>query len=91
MFTAYALYNQMKDKIYIGQAKDLEIRLARHNKKLPNKKSSFTAKNDGEWIVVHQERFLTRQEVLKREKQLKTAQGRKFIWNKIKLRANAPP
>ena len=83
MFCTYALYNEARDKIYIGHTADLDIRLKRHNKQLPTNSKSFTSKNDGEWILVHKEEFASRQEAMIREKQLKSAKGREFIRNKI--------
>ena len=83
MFYTYALYNNIRNKVYIGQSEDLEKRLRRHNGQLPNKRTSFTAKNKGEWFLIHKEQFATRKEAIQREKQLKTQRGREFIWNII--------
>ncbi|HPL95771.1 MAG TPA: GIY-YIG nuclease family protein [bacterium] len=83
MFFAYAIYNQIRDKIYIGYTSDLEKRLKRHNSELPNKKTSFTRLNSGYWQLIHKEGSPTRQEAILREKKLKTFQGRKFIRNII--------
>lgn len=84
MFWTYALYNKIRDKIYIGQTEHLEIRLKRHNGELLNNKRSYTSINDGEWILIHKEGFATRREAMVREKQLKTQKGREYIWNLIK-------
>jgi putative endonuclease len=35
------------------------------------------------WILVHSESFDTKLEAIKREKQLKTAKGRAFVWQII--------
>ena len=35
------------------------------------------------WEIVHTEAYATKAEAVKREKQLKTARERTFIWNKI--------
>jgi putative endonuclease len=35
------------------------------------------------WVIVHQEFFDSKSEALKREKQLKSATGREFIWKNI--------
>ena len=85
MFFAYAIKNE-NDKIYIGQTCDLENRIKRHNGILKNKSKSFTSKNKGTWKVVYKEEFNTRKEAMKREKQLKSYQGRKFIRNIIENR-----
>lgn len=83
MFYTYALYNKTRNKIYVGQTENLEKRLKRHNGELLNKSGSFTARNDGGWILIHKEQFATRQEALQREKQLKSQKGREFIWSII--------
>ncbi len=82
MYTVYAIYNGQK--IYIGHTSNLEKRIERHNGSLPNKKSSFTSKNKGCWVVIYKEALETRKEAMRREKQLKSYQGRLFIKNIIK-------
>ncbi len=79
----YAIYNPVKDKIYIGHTQDLDQRIKRHNNLLPNKSKSYTSKNKGIWVLVHLELFNTRKEAIIREKQLKSSRGRKFIREKI--------
>jgi len=82
-YTTYVIYNQYSAKIYIGQTADLSKRLARHNGLLPTKGTSYTHKNSGFWGVVYTEKFKTREEAVKREKELKSYQGRVFIKNLI--------
>ena len=84
MFYAYALYNQIRDKIYIGHTANLELRLKRHNGLLLNNKKSFTSKNSGLWQLIRKEEFTTRQEAMRREKELKSYRGREFIRRLIK-------
>ena len=79
MFYTYVIYNQFRDKIYIGHTAKLEERLKRHNGILKNKKKSFTSKNSGNWELVYQESFLTRLEAMRREKELKSFRGREFV------------
>jgi len=78
VYITYAVQNN-KNKIYIGQTNNLEKRLKRHNKKLSNKKTSFTSINKGNWRVAYQEIFKTRIDAIHREKELKSYQGRKFL------------
>jgi len=87
-FFTYAIYNESRGKIYIGHTENLESRLKRHNRELPNKLKSYTNKNNGFWRLVHKESFSTRKEATKREKELKSSRGRSFIKNIIK---NARP
>lgn len=81
MFTVYALYNKRHNKIYIGQTIDLEDRIRLHKEKFF--KNSFTSRFDGDWVLIYKEFFNTRTEALKREKQLKSYQGREFIRKQI--------
>ena len=83
-FYVYASENKIREKIYIGYTVDLDSRIKRHNGILKNKKKSFTSKNSGLWELVYSEIFKTRQEAMKREKELKSFRGREFIRNIIK-------
>lgn len=76
MYTAYVIYNKIAQKLHIGQTIDLEARLEQHNAKAFR---GYTARFDGKWVLIYSEEFATRQEVLVREKQLKSFQGRQFI------------
>ncbi|MEI6288596.1 MAG: GIY-YIG nuclease family protein [bacterium] len=77
-YSVYAL-NNGNSKIYIGYTSDLEKRIKRHNQELPNKKTSFTSKNGGHWLLFYKEEFDIKEEAIKREKELKSYQGRKFL------------
>lgn len=48
-----------------------------------NTKHRYTKKYDGEWKLIYKKEFISRIEALKREKQLKSYQGREFIKKKI--------
>ena len=78
MFWAYVIKSDL-NKIYIGHTSNLENRIKRHNGLLPVKKSSYTYKNGSNWRIIHKEEFDTRDEAIKREKELKSFKGRKFI------------
>ncbi|EKE15706.1 MAG: Excinuclease ABC, C subunit [uncultured bacterium] len=83
MFFIYVIKNEQSGKIYIGQTNDIEKRLQRHNGILKSKNTSYTYKNKGEWKVVYTEEFKSRSEAIKREKELKSYQGREFLRSKI--------
>ena len=51
---------------------------------MPSKIKSFTSKNSGEWILIYNEEFDTREEAIRGEKELKSFRGREFIRNLIK-------
>ena len=83
MYIVYAIYNKMANKIYIGQTVDIEKRIEEHN--THTIKKSYTARYDGEWILIYKELCDTRTGALKRERQLKSFQGRTFIKKYIPL------
>ena len=77
MFTTYVLYSEKYDKIYIGYTSNLQQRLLSHNE-LATK--GWTIKFRP-WQLIYKEKFETKSEAMKREKQLKSYQGRTFIRN----------
>ena len=79
MFGVYVLYSPTFDKIYIGQSSQVTIRLHFHNHG-PGK--GWTARYRP-WELVHVEEFATRSEAITREKQLKSARGRRWIWEEL--------
>ena len=81
MYFVYALYNKQFDNIYIGQTENLAERLRQHNEKMF--KNSFTARFEGEWILIYNEQTENRQKALVREKQLKSFRGREFVRKNI--------
>lgn len=80
MYFVYVLFSPNYNKIYIGYTSNLEQRFLSHNEL---GKKGWTIKFRP-WTIVHSEKFETKSEAMKREKQLKTAKGREFIWNLIK-------
>jgi putative endonuclease len=88
MYYAYVIKSQFSGKIYIGQTSNLGKRLQRHNKIINNKKTSYTYKDKGPWVLIYKEVFLSRKDAIEREKQLKTAQGRKFIKEYIRTHSS---
>lgn len=84
MFHVYVIYNRIRNKIYIGHTDNIDNRIQRHNGILKNKAKSFTSKNNGFWKLIYKESFKTRKEAIKREKELKSYQGRKFFRSLIK-------
>jgi len=81
MFTVYALYSSSHNKIYIGFSSDVARRLISHNH--PNNKG-WTAKFKP-WVIIFSENFDSKSDAMIREKELKSYQGRQFIWNQVKL------
>jgi len=79
MFTVYVLYNGTFGKIYIGYTSNLEQRVKSHNE-LATK--GWTIKFRP-WQVIHTEIFESKQDAMRREKELKSAKGREWVWQKI--------
>lgn len=73
MYYVYVLKNKF-GWTYVGQTNNIEDRLRRHNSGLVKSTKSRIPLN-----IVHQETFETRTESMKREKSLKSGQGREWI------------
>ena len=84
-FIVYALGSN-SGKICIGSTNDLDKRLKRHNWLLRNKETSYTSIQGGLWELIYKEEYATRKEAMNREKQLKSAKGRKFIRSELNRR-----
>jgi len=67
MFIVYILKSRLFGRFYIGHTKNLIKRLNQHNK---NKVRS--TKNKGPWEIVYTEKFKTKSEAYRREKQIKS-------------------
>jgi len=73
-YFVYIIYSLSKDRYYVGQTQDLEKRLADHH----SSRSKFT-KQTKDWVLVYFEEFVTRSEAVKRELEIKSKKGRKYI------------
>ena len=80
MYFVYALYSSKFDKIYIGYSENPEKRLQSHN----DDRNKGWTRNFQPWQIVYTEECTTKTAALKREKQLKTAAGRRIVWELIK-------
>jgi putative endonuclease len=71
-YTVYIIYSVSLDRYYIGYTGDpIEIRLRKHNAG----HRGFTGGN-ADWAVKYSETFLTKEEAMKREKQIKAWKSR---------------
>jgi len=77
--TVYILHSEKYDKIYIGRTTNLTKRFKSHNE-LGTK--GWTIKFRP-WKIVYTEEFATKTEAMKREKQLKSAAARRWIWEEL--------
>ena len=78
LYKIYALYSRKIDRVYIGQTQDLDKRLQEHLEGV----SIYTKRTD-DWVLIYTEEHQTRGGAMKREKQLKSARGRKFLRDHI--------
>ncbi|MCF8238774.1 MAG: GIY-YIG nuclease family protein [Saprospiraceae bacterium] len=78
-FVVYVMHSMHHGKIYIGQTSQLIARFHSHNE-LSRKGWSIRYRP---WVVIHVEFFESRTEALRREKELKSARGRKYIREEI--------
>ena len=80
MFTVYILKSLKNNKRYVGYtSKDSFQRLAEHNRGC----NKWT-KHNGPFTIVYTEGYDDKQNAIKREKFLKSGQGRKFLDEKLK-------
>ena len=76
-FYVYVLVNP-SDEVYVGQTSNVEARLAQHND--PECTSTLhTKRHHGPWRLLYHEQCSTRAAAMKRERQLKSGGGRRFI------------
>jgi putative endonuclease len=73
-FYLYILQSQSTSRFYVGQAQDLDERVAYHNANY-----SKSLKNRGPWQLVYREEYATRGEAVRRERQIKSWKDRAMI------------
>ena len=76
MFYTYVLKSEKDGVRYVGSGRNVSERLSRHNKG----DCRFT-KGHRPWQLIYTESFNTRSEAVRRERFLKSGQGRKFLDN----------
>ena len=74
-FHIYVLYSEAYDEIYVGYTADLAARILSHNQLA---KKGYTTKFRP-WRLFYTESFESKESALRREKELKSARGRKFV------------
>ena len=79
MFTVYVLYSQSYKKIYIGYTTALEERFKSHNELA----TKGWTKKFRPWEIIHKEIFENKANAMRREKELKSAKGREWIWQLV--------
>jgi putative endonuclease len=74
MFHVYVLRSETTGRHYVGYTSDLTQRLGQHNHGITK-----STKDRGPWRMLHDEDFNTRPEAVRRERFLKTGQGREEL------------
>jgi len=88
-FFVYILRSESTGKTYVGQTDNLSRRIAEHND--PSfRLTLYTKRNPGPWRLVYSEEYGTRTESMRREKWLKSGQGREWIRAELKEKDRAP-
>jgi putative endonuclease len=81
-FFIYILESETTGGIYIGHTSDLERRLEEHNNPQMGK-NRYTRKQKGPWRLIYSEEKKSRSEAMRRERFLKSGQGREWIYKDI--------
>ena len=76
-FFVHVLRSQSTGKRYVGQTCALSRRLVERNSKESAKR--YTFRNKGPWQLVHSECYATSSGAMRREKWLKSGQGRQWL------------
>jgi putative endonuclease len=79
MFYIYCLESIKNGELYFGFTKNLKNRLKEHNQKL-----NFSTKRYAPWKLIYYEASINENDARRREKYLKTSQGRRMM--KIRLK-----
>jgi putative endonuclease len=74
MYFVYILRGDSSGRHYTGHTADLVQRVGQHNDKITK-----STKNRGPWKLVHHEEFSTHKEAMRRERFLKSGQGREEV------------
>ena len=74
MYFVFVLQSEATGRHYVGHTSDLTQRLSQHNNGITK-----STKNRGPWDLVHSEEYPTKAEAMRRERYLKTGQGREEL------------
>ena len=79
MYYVYVIESIKYNEIYIGYSSDLKNRIEQHN----NKASIYTKKY-APWKLIYYEACINKKDATRREKYLKTSQGRRLMKRRLK-------
>ena len=80
----YVLRNEESGALYTGHTSDLDKRLARHNDKSRITKR-YSKKYEGNWVILYSEEYETRSEAVRRERFLKSGNGRRWMKGNVDI------
>lgn len=79
MFYVYALKSEINQEIYIGFTSDLRNRFKKHNQGLNKSTKPYLP-----WKLIYYEACINKIDAKRREKYLKTSQGRRLLKRRLK-------
>ena len=79
MYYTYVLQSEKDTKFYVGYTKNFKLRFEQHNKGLVE-----STKSRRPLSLIYYEACLNQQDATKREKYLKSYNGRMFLQNRLK-------
>ena len=79
MYYTYVLQSEKDSEFYIGFTKDLKLRFEQHNKG-----QVASTENRRPMKIIYYESCLNQEDATKREKYLKTYNGKRFLHNRLK-------
>jgi len=85
MFTVYVLRSKSTGKLYIGQSNSMERRLLEHQQG-----TARYTRGRGPWELMFTESYGNRAEAMRRERFLKSGQGREWLKGNLRSRAGPP-
>ncbi len=81
VYGVYIIQSQKNNRFYIGQTKDINDRLKRHNNG-----ESLATKSGIPWKLIHLEKFDNRPKAVKRERYLKSLKNKNYLKSLINYR-----
>ncbi len=85
MFTVYVLRSIQNNQLYVGYTTDLKQRLETHNKG-----SVVSTKGKRPWEIIFSEAYISQDDAIRREKYLKTTQGKNALKHMLRETLKLP-
>ena len=85
MYTVYVLRSTQNGQLYVGYTTDLQQRIETHNKG-----SVTSTKAKRPWKIIFTEAYVSQDDALRREKYLKTTQGKNALKHMLRETLQLP-